>query len=249
MFRKLINLTGLLLVVGFLIATVVFTSRENKNSICSKIEVNFRQNDIIKATENEIISVVRAVDNQIVGKPLKHINAEEIEQEIEKLKAIEKAEVYKVMIRDGTSFTGVLSIKVKHREPLVRVMSTNGNYYLDKTGNKFPVSINYTANVLTVTGMIDEEVAVNKLIPFVMYVENNDFWKAQIQQIHVRNDGDALLIPLVGDQIIELGSFDNYERKLRNMRAFYEQVLAKNNWDKYRTISVKYDNQVIAKKR
>jgi len=249
MFRKLTNLAGLLLVIGFLIATVAFTSLENKNNICSKIEVNFRSNNIIKVDDDDIIKMVKAVDSQVVGKPMKQINAEEIEQEIEKLKAIEKAEVYKVMIKDSASFKGVLSIKVKYREPFVRIMSASGNYYLDKQGNKFPVSINYTANVLTVTGTISDEVAVNKLIPFVMYVEADDFWKAQIQQVHVQSNGDATIIPLVGDQLIEFGSFDNYEKKLRNMRAFYEQVLVKNNWDKYKTVSVKYDNQVIAKKR
>jgi cell division protein FtsQ len=249
MFRKLIKLTGLLLVVGFLIATVAFTTFENKNNTCSKIEVNFRSNDIIKVTESDIIRMVKAVDNQIVGKSLKQINSEEIEKEIEKLKAIEKVDVYKVLVKDSTSFKGVLSVKVKHRKPVVRVMSTKGNYYLDKKGNNFPLSINYTANVLTVTGSISEEVAVTKMLPFVLYVENDAFWKAQIQQIHVQSDGDAILTPLVGDQLIELGSFDNYEKKLKNMKAFYEQVLAKNNWDKYKTVSVKYDNQVIAKKR
>ena len=249
MFRKLIKLTGLLLVTGFLVATMAFTSLENKNNICSKIEVNFESSNTVRTAENDIIEIIKTIDNQIIGRPMRQMNAEEFEKEIEKLKAIEKAEVYKVMIRDSTSFKGVLSVKIKHREPFVRVMSTGGNYYLDKTGNKFPVSINYTANVLTVTGTINDDVAVNKLIPFIMYVEGNDFWKAQIQQIHVESDGDAILIPLVGDQLIELGSFDNYENKLRNMRAFYEQVLAKNNWDKYKTVSVKYNNQVIAKKR
>lgn len=249
MFRKIINLAGSLLIIGFLIVTVAFTSFETQSDICSKIEVNFRSHDIIKVTENEIIRMVKAVDNQVLGKSLKQINAEEIEQAIETLKAIEKVEVYKVMIKDSTSFRGILSVRVKHREPLVRVMSANNNYYLDEKGNKFPGSINYTANVLTVTGNINDEVTVTKLIPFVMYVEDDDFWKAQIQQIHVQSDGDAILIPLVGDQLIELGSFDNYEKKLRNAKAFYEQVLAKNNWDKYKTVSVKYDNQVIAKTR
>lgn len=249
MFKKLINLVGLLLIVVFLVITLAFTSFENKDNICSEIEVNFNPDDIIKVTENDIITMVKAVDNQILGKSLTQINAEKIEKEIEKFKAIEKAEVYKVMVKDSTSFKGIISIKVKHHEPFIRVMSASGNYYMDKKGNKFPVSINYTANVLTVTGNMDDDISVNKLIPFVMYVEDDDFWKAQIQQIHVKSDGDVILIPLVGDQFIELGSFDNYEKKLRNTRAFYEQVLSKNNWDKYKTVNVKYDNQVIAKRR
>jgi len=33
------------------------------------------------------------------------------------------------------------------------------------------------------------------------------------------------------------------------VKAFYEQVMAQNNWNKYEQISVKYKNQVIAKKK
>lgn len=63
-----------------------------------------------------------------------------------------------------------------------------------------------------------------------------------------KKNGDVQLAPLVGDHIIELGDVDNFERKLQKMRAFYEQVLVKNSWDKYDVISLKYNNQVIAKR-
>ncbi len=33
------------------------------------------------------------------------------------------------------------------------------------------------------------------------------------------------------------------------MKAFYTQVLANNNWHKYEKVSLKFKNQVIAKKR
>jgi cell division protein FtsQ len=143
----------------------------------------------------------------------------------------------------------VLTVKVKHRKPVVRIVSDNGNYYLDNEGDKIPVSTQYTANVLAATGKISEKFAVDELLPFVLFLGNDEFWEAQVEQIHIENNGDVLLIPLVGDQIIELGKLDNYEEKLRNMRAFYDQVLAANNWDKYKSVSLKYTNQVIAKKR
>ena len=101
---------------------------------------------------------------------------------------------------------------------------------------------------MVVTGSLSEKYAADKMLPFVQYIKKNDFWNAQIKQIHVEKDGDVLLSPLVGDQIIELGSLDDYAGKLRRMKAFYEQVLVKNNWDKYKVISLKYSNQVIAKK-
>jgi len=59
----------------------------------------------------------------------------------------------------------------------------------------------------------------------------------------------VLLSPLVGGNIIEMGDLNNYRWKLHVMSAFYKQVLAKNNWDKYEMVSLKYNNQVVAKKR
>jgi len=122
-------------------------------------------------------------------------------------------------------------------------MSSTGSYYLDKTGEQIPVSANYAARVLVSTGYFSEEFARNELLPFVLFLDENPFWKAQIEQVHVEQTAYS------GDHVIELGALENYPVKLRNLKAFYEQVVARNQWDKYGQISVKYKNQVIAKKR
>lgn len=249
MFRKLLKLSGLLLLVAFLIITLAFTSHESKNITCRNIEVDFRTNDIIKLSQDEIIRLVKSVDDQLLGKKLEQINTEIIEKEVEKHQAILNAEVFKVLAKDSTSYKGILTVKIKHRLPVVRVMSSSGNYYLDKFGGKIPISTKYTANVLVATGTFNEQFAKEELLPFILFLENNEFWNAQIEQVQIERNGDVILIPLVGDQIIELGSLKNYQGKLRNMKAFYTQVLAKNNWDKYKSVSLKYKDQVIAKKR
>jgi cell division protein FtsQ len=128
-------------------------------------------------------------------------------------------------------------------------MSNSGNYYLDEAGDKIPVSASYTAHVLATTGFLTEKYAKNKLLPFVLYIENDEFWSAQIEQVHIEKSGEVLLTPLVGNHIIDFGKLDDYQRKLQKMKAFYEQVLANNNWNKYSRITLKYNNQVIAKRR
>jgi cell division protein FtsQ len=249
MFRKLLKLIGLLVLVAFLIVTLAFTSHESKNITCRDIQVDFRTDDVIKLSQDDIVKLVKKVDNKLVGKTLEEINTDIIEAEVEKHQAIKKAEVFKVIGKDSTSYKGILTIKVKHRLPVVRVMSNSGNYYLDKYGDKIPISTKYSANVLVATGTINEKWAVEELLPFVLFVNENEFWNAQIEQIQVEKSGDVILTSLVGDQLIELGKLDNYQEKLRNMKAFYSQVLAKNNWDKYKSVSLKYKDQVIAKKR
>ena len=179
----------------FLIGTLAFTTKETKNVICSDIEVKFIENELIKLSENEITRLVKSADKQLIGKNLRLINAEFIEKEVEKHQAILNAEVFKVVVKDSSSYTGILGVKVKHREPAVRIMSSSGNYYLDKNEVKIPVSANYTANVLVATGYFSEQFAKEQLLPFVLYLKKDDFWKAQAKQLHVEKDGNIITHP------------------------------------------------------
>jgi cell division protein FtsQ len=249
MFRKLLKLTGFLLLIVFIIGTLAFTFIESKNIMCTGIEVVFNEDEAINVDKDKLIRLVKATDNKILSKTLDEINSEIIESEIEKIPGILAADVYKLMISEKGSYKGVLVVKVKNRKPVMRVITSTGSYYLDKFGMRIPISLNYATNVLVTTGSVSEEFAVEQLLPFVLYVEDNEFWKAQIQQVHVEEDGDVLLTPLVGGHIIELGDLGNYRQKLQIMREFYKQVLVKNNWDKYEMVSLKYNNQVVAKRR
>lgn len=72
-----------------------------------------------------------------------------------------------------------------------------------------------------------------KLINFVEYIEDNEFWNAQVVQINVlpppnaRTQPEIELIPRVGDHVILLGWLDGYERKLDKLLAFYRKAMPK----------------------
>jgi len=240
---------GYLLPFAFMMVTLAFSSRESRNVSCRNIHVEFQENESIKISEDEIIRLVRVADNEIIGREMRRVNADLIEKEIEKHQAVLKAEVYKVIVRDSNNYNGILGVRIRHREPVLRVMSSVGSYYLDKTGEKVPFSVAYSARVLAANGFFTEEFARKELLPFALFLENDPFWKAQLEQVYIEQNSNVLLIPLFGDHIIEMGSLDSFPEKLRNMKAFYEQVIAQNNWDKYDQISVKYNSQIIAKKR
>jgi cell division protein FtsQ len=249
MVKKLLKLFGFLVLVIFITGTLAFTSIESRNIICSDIQVVFNTDETINVDKDKIIRLVKTTDKKVLVKTLNQINSEIIEEEIEKLPAVLRADVYKLMVSDKGAFKGVLVVKIKHREPVMRVITSSESYYLDKYGVKIPVSTSYATNVPVTSGSVSETFAVEQLLPFILYIEENDFWKAQIQQVYVEDDGDVLLSPLVGGHIIELGDLDNYREKLQIMRAFYKQVLVKNNWDKYEKVSLKYNNQVVAKRK
>ena len=122
MLRKLFKLTGILGLVAFLIGTLAFSVHEYRNVTCRNIEVDFRDDDVIRLNKEEIIRMVKSADKKLIGKELNEINADSIERVVEKHRTILKADVYKVIVKDSTSYKGVLTVKVRHREPLVRVM-------------------------------------------------------------------------------------------------------------------------------
>ena len=249
MLRKILILSGYLALVAFLVVTLSFAGSESRNVICKEIQIELRDDDVIKIGREEIKKMILSADNHVVGKELRHINTEVIEQHVEKHQAIQKAEVFKIMATDTSSYKGILGVRVKHREPVVRVMAASDRYYLDETGEKIPVSSSYTARVLVATGNFSEEYARTELLPFIQFLNASSFWRAQVEQVHVDSNGDVFLIPLVGEQLIEFGTIKDYAVKLRNLKAFYEQVMTQNKWNDYKVINLKYKNQVIAKKR
>ncbi len=95
-----------------------------------------------------------------------------------------------------------------------------------------------------------------KLINFVNYIENDSFWGAEIVQIvaSTMSSGDLELelIPRTGGHTVEFGQVGDeaqIEAKLEKLLTFYQNGLTKLGWDKFSTISVRYEGQVVCTKR
>jgi len=83
----------------------------------------------------------------------------------------------------------------------------------------------------------------------VNYINDDNFWSAQIDQIWVDNNDEIDLIPRVGNQLVHLGSAANFVGKLRNLHAFYDKVLPEVGWNKYSLINLEFKDQIVCKKR
>jgi cell division protein FtsQ len=246
--RKVGFIAGWLTIVILAVAIFAFSSKRFDGIKCSQIVVKYAGSQMIRLSEQELIRMVRSGNQQILGNKMENIDTEAIERIVSKNGAILKADAYKTIVRDSTGYKGAITLKVRHRTPYVRIFSSGGSYYMDKTGNRIPISVQYAADVPVATGNISIEMAKKELLPFVEFIQKSRFWKAQIKQIQVTSAGELILTTLVGNQLIEFGTTENMEKKFRNLRAFYEQVLKDNNWNKYTRIILKFDNQVIAKK-
>lgn len=63
------------------------------------------------------------------------------------------------------------------------------------------------------------------------------------------NAGEFVLVPLIGDQKIILGSTRHLDDKLNRLKIFYQKAMPATGWREYETINLKYNGQIVFCKR
>lgn len=91
-----------------------------------------------------------------------------------------------------------------------------------------------------------------KLLTFVEFVEEDDFWRSEVVQIAARTTPSGALevelVPRSGRHTILFGRIEQVERKFDKLLRFYRNGLQNIGWDAYRTIDIRYKDQVVCKK-
>ena len=236
MIKRILLSIVLLLVLAYLIVAVTAFNRKPAGQVCRDVELVIK--DTVYAgfiTKKEVAAMLEKKGVSPIGKHLDRIRTKTLEQALSKHPLIDEVECYKTP-------SGKLCIEVTQRIPILRIMSANGeNYYLDNKGTVMPPDAKCVAHRAIVTGNVEKSFAMRDLY--------NSFWNAQIEQIHVLPDKNIELVPRVGDHVIYLGKLDDFERKLKRVKVFYEKGLNKVGWNKYSRISVEFGNQIICTKR
>lgn len=232
----------LLAVVGYLVFAVWKFAGEAENRICEGVTV-----EIIDSIPDGFISdeYIRSVltRNKISpeGMKIRDINLERIEQLMLEESHIESASCY-------YNAVGELCIRVVPQQPVLHIISQKGeDYYLSNTGLTMPTG-SFNVELCVATGNITKKFASEHLLEFAKFIRNDLFWSEQIEQIHVVSPDEIELYPRVGQHVIELGSINNFREKLDRLRVFYREGLERVGWNKYRTISLAYDGQVVCTK-
>ena len=243
-------------IAGFvLVLLVLILIFRKKGSTVKAIVVDIthltdENSDFIK--EKDIKEIVkRAFDADLSFAKVGQVDVKRVETILERDPFIENAEVF----IDAASN---LQIKITQREPILRVVDNNGlNYYLDKNGFRMPLSKYFSARVPIVTGAVAPHVndflqrkkyGLKDVFLLVQRLNADAFFAPMVQQIVVDASGEFTLVPILGDQIIRIGTIDDLDEKLERLKVFYKQAMPYEGWQTYRSISVKYKNQIVCKK-
>ena len=231
------------LLVAYIVASIFFFSGGKQDHLsCAEVEVVIADSlEKYFLKETDIVAYLKKANLYPLNKKGDEINTHDIENALLKNEIIETAEVIQAI-------SGKIKIVISQKMPILRVFSSEGSYYVDKSGKVMPSALGQAIYVPVASGNIEKSFAVSELYEFAHFLQKDDFWNDQIEQIYVRSVNDIEITPRVGNHRIILGSLDNYENKLKHLRRFYEQVIPKMGWEKYSVINLKYKNQIVCTK-
>jgi cell division protein FtsQ len=243
-FKKILSILSVVLIAGYLAFSLMgMTDRHEDTRICQGVDLHITDSlhfDMID--EEMILSLLKEKMLDPVGKTLDRVDVMAIESALSQHPLVGSAQCYKT---GGDKVRINLSSKI----PMVRVLNIYGqDFYVDSRGEVL-TQHSLAVQLPVATGYIDRRFASEDLLEVVRAIDESEFWKAQVEQIDVTKEGQIQLVPRVGDHLLVLGTADDVESKLDRLMNFYEKGLDNVGWNKYRTISVAYDNQVVCKKR
>lgn len=241
-----------------MVALVGFSTVQQQARTCSELEVVLDEDSgLFFVSREDVDYKIKTVHDHVVGMPVSAINLNGIEEAVKQLPEVKHAMVY-------VTIDGKLRLNISQRKPIVRVMPKRGSgYYIDDEGKYMPLSKNYSARVLVVSGEIHqryrnismkylaENDSIKQLTLFdeiyelADFIGKDPFWKAQIQHAYVNENQEFELIPRVGSHNIELGNTTDLPKKFDRLMTFYKEGLPYSDWNRYSKISLKFDNQVV----
>lgn len=247
--KKILIVLGWICLVGAIGFTIYYSYSQWVAVRCKSIEVNINPNSPRFMDEAEIAAMIEKSGEAIIGQRLSSININKLEAKLSSYTTLDNVEIFRKVEAKGISFSGKLIVSLDQRTPVLRIKNSTDDHYLDYEGVVIPTSPKYTERILIAGGTIPDEVVKKNLLKMADFVNKDEFWRAQIEQVFIQANGELLLVPQVGDYLIEFGTPEDYELKFRNLKAVYQQGFKNMGWNRYKSISVKYRNQVVCTKK
>ena len=213
--------------------------------------------DMMFLSEDDILN--RLKDKGLIGvdKIYSALDFETIESDLSEFPEIKTVDVYAYL---GNQWRIDLTL----RRPIARLFNSDGSScYLDRDGTLMPLSSNYTAHVLAVSGNINETdftkdihniinndslktiEILDDLYQLSSYVCSDEFLSAQFTQVYINTYNEFELIPRVGNHRILFGDASNVAGKFKKLELFYTEGISRAGWENYDTINVMYKSKVV----
>lgn len=255
-------IVGIVLLTAYIVFASIYVKRKYEELLCNGVSIEvdnsyaFINNDVVAKMLNE--------GGMILDSTVKYseIDFAEIEKLINENVYVEETQVY-------GDFDGNVFVKVKQRDPMIRVVTEDAaSFYLDRDKKVMPLCDYFSADMIVLSGHLSSDcfyasdsvdnynvnhdknsLNIDDICNFVNYLQSDELWRNQITQVYVNESNELELVPRVGNHIILLGGLDDYEKKMDKLEAMYNEGFDITGWNAYSVVNLKFKNQVICKRR
>lgn len=242
--------TWSLSLIGFFVL-MGFINAKKSNLTCKEVKIVVPGTQAFVSQE-DVFKMIDENEGPLVGRSMKRLAIHNIENKLKENPFIQKVKVFVDM--DGTAH-----VKIEQREAVIRVINNVGNdFYVDRAGVKFPISSLYAPHIIVANGHIGEQfvgvkdtmqtVLLKDLYKVATFLQTDSLWNSQVEQLYVNEENDIELVPRVGNQRIILGNADSLQGKFDKLLVFYKQIIPKAGWGIYKTVNLKFANQLVCEK-
>jgi cell division protein FtsQ len=238
--KKTLTYLFSLLLIGALAFLYSFSSAKNSAKKIKNVVIEFVEVENSFLTQQMVNKLLIQNNRKVTNQPKSILDLQGLEQRMLSNPYIESATVF-------YTIDGVLKTIVKQRTPVARINTSNLSYYVDKQGVKVPLSANYSARVILITGGVNKD-NLKEITAFLNVILADDFLKKEIIGVHITQKEEFILSVRSGQYKIELGSLEKMDIKFKKLKAFYNKAFVDKTIDQYKTINLKYHNQVVCAK-
>lgn len=232
------------MILGFIVLALLisFSVINNAARPVNKLDVRFiADNPNYFLNDSIIQNIVSKDDKDLMSLTLKEVDVKKIESKVSQSPYVDSVQVSK-------DVRGIIHFDIKTNIPVARINTPRGEFYISDKGYKMPLSKINSAVVILIHGDVQES-EYEDLSQFVQMLKTDDLLKNHIIGIEKVGKRSYNLIINRGNYYIEFGTLNNFEKKLNNLKLFYEQYINFVGTDEYEKLNLKFVNQVVATKR
>ena len=225
----------LALISGLFYSTIsVNNLREIKSS-----DIYMYDYDSLLISEDSIQSVISEL-LAIKNSNKSNIHKNNLEFELNKNQLINQSDIF-------IDVSGNMIVNIKQRKPIARFLDNKN--YLDVNGLIMPKSKDYSPVVPIIVGFNKSTLQLKSIYKLSHFIYEDKFLRKNITKIIIDSTGNFVLQLRKHKFKVSLGRLDKLELKVNNFKAFYIKGMKDQLLNKYSTINLQFDNQVVGVKK
>ncbi|WP_317131668.1 cell division protein FtsQ/DivIB [Formosa maritima] len=229
----------MIVLLGIVVFLYAFSTVKNTERKVTEPVIKFKGDNNLFLTHENVSKLLIQKNQSVKNKSKETLDLNDLETALNSNQMVKSAQVH-------LSVNGVLTAEIEQKRPIARVR-TNASYYIDDQGSYMPLSSNYTARVPLVTGHIEKNNLEN-VFKMAQKVNEDEFLRTHVIEIHQSEKNTIFLKFRQCNFIIQLGNLKHLDKKIMNLKAFYNKALKDKTLNDYVNVNLQFDNQVVCTK-